>query len=129
MGFLTNPNAENEDLQSHLNPRAELSHNHSEEVPIQDSVNIIYELRRPARDRLGSFEVLKVDTALRRSAFERLKPSAQDQLGVRDEGRLSVDRSAGSNRGDTGESSTSRSQRHRARARATEGCGELPRRS
>nr|GLL16422.1 hypothetical protein Itr_chr01CG01300 [Ipomoea trifida] len=127
MGFLTDTNAENEDLRSHLNARAELSHNHLEEVPIQDPVNIIHEPRRPARDRLGSFEVLKDDTAPRRSAFERLKPYARDQLGVRDEGRLSVDRSTGSNKGDTGESSTSQSQGHRAQA--TEGCGELPRES
>nr|GMD47177.1 RAC-like 6 [Ipomoea batatas] len=72
--------------------------------------------RRPVRNRLWSVEGSEVDSPLRRSAFERLRPSTRGRLRIREEGGVSVDCSVTSHRGNSGKSSSSRLQRHRARA-------------
>nr|GMC60957.1 hypothetical protein Iba_chr02bCG15510 [Ipomoea batatas] len=67
--------------------------------------------RGPPEAQMDSIDGTEYDSPPRRSAFERLRPSTREHLGVREEGRRFVDRPISSYRGDS-ESSSSASSTH-----------------
>nr|GLL23711.1 uncharacterized protein LOC109155647 [Ipomoea trifida] len=70
--------------------------------------------RVPLPTKTEAVEAADGESPRRRSAFDRLRRSARDRLGVREEGRRSIDGPVTSYRGDS-ESSSSRSGRPRSR--------------
>nr|GMD32876.1 uncharacterized protein LOC109155647 [Ipomoea batatas] len=70
--------------------------------------------RAPLQTHTEAAEAAEYESPRRRSAFDRLRRSARERLGVREEARRSVDVSVSSYRGDS-ESSSSRSGRLRGR--------------
>nr|GMC51328.1 uncharacterized protein LOC109155647 [Ipomoea batatas] len=57
--------------------------------------------RRPLEAQMESVDGSEYDSPPRRSAFDRLRPSARERLGVREEGRRFVGRPVPSYRGDS----------------------------
>nr|GMD34462.1 hypothetical protein Iba_chr09cCG12290 [Ipomoea batatas] len=139
--FMDALGAEEQDLRSHLNARAGSVRDHPVEPPPEEPVNVIHEIptyppemgqserrtsvrypnpvappRGPPVTAEDSADGGEYASPPRRSAFERLRPSARERLGIR-EGRRSVDAPNSSYRGDSESSSSHSSRRRHSRAR------------